>query len=121
MSVAARRLTPNLFGVSFGLAGLAQCWALAAATHVTPQWIANALWILTAAVWLVILVAYLRNVIAGGRLRTELDDATFGPFVILITIVPMFLGVALAQWSRPAGVTVFLVAAVGTVLIGGWL
>ena len=77
------RLTPNLFGIGFGIAGLAQVWAVAADTVGAASWPADALWILAAAVWLLTLVAYVRNLTAQGRLRTELPDPILGPFTAL--------------------------------------
>jgi tellurite resistance protein len=118
----AVRLTPNAFGIGFSIAGLAACWVAAANTGLVPTWPANVLWLLAAAVWVVTVVMYARNVVAGGRsFRSELGDPTFGPFVALLAIVPMLLGVALAGHARTAGVTVFLVGLVATLLIGGWL
>jgi tellurite resistance protein len=115
------RLTPNLFGVSFGISGLAECWAAASDSRLVPVWPGNTLWIIAAVIWAGTLVAYLRNVVIGGRLRTELGDPTFGPFVALIAIVLMLLGVALAGYARTAGLTVFVIAFVLTLLVGGWL
>jgi tellurite resistance protein len=115
------RLTPNLFGIGFGIAGLAQVWAVAADTVGAASWPSYALWILAAAVWLFTLVGYVRNVTAQGRLRTELPDPILGPFTALITIMPMLLGVALAPHARTAGEVVYAVALVLTVLLGGWL
>jgi tellurite resistance protein len=115
------RLGPNLFGISFGTAGLAQAWALAEDTVDAPSWPADVLWIVASATWLVIVVAYVRNVIEQGRLHTELPDATTGPYTALIVILPMLFGVALAPHARVAGETVFVIGLVLTVLLGGWL
>lgn len=119
-STRSNRVTPNVFGVPFGLCGLAQCWATAHTVAGTPRWPADALWIITAAVWVATLIWYARDVVRGGRLRTELSDPVFAPFTALIVIVPMLLGVALAGHARPAGVVVFGIALALTVAIGGW-
>ncbi|WP_405883537.1 TDT family transporter [Streptomyces sp. NBC_01136] len=115
------RLTPNLFGIGFGTAGLAQAWTVAADTVDAPPWPSYVLWILAAAIWLVTLAAYLRNVVAQGRLRTEIPDPIMGPFTALIVIVPMLLGIALAPHAGAAGETVYAVGLVLTVVLGGWL
>jgi tellurite resistance protein len=115
------RLTPNLFAIPFGLCGLAQCWSLAAAQNAAPAWPADTLSALAAVAWAGLLVAYVRNAVAAGRLRTELADPTFGPFTSLVVIVPMLLGTALARHAHGAGEAVFLVALVATVLLGSWL
>jgi tellurite resistance protein len=84
-------------------------------------WPADILWVLAAGVWLGTLGAYLVDVVAGGRARTELADPTFGPFTALVSIVPMLLGLAVADHSRALGESIFFVALALTVLIGAWL
>ncbi|WP_079190123.1 SLAC1 family transporter [Actinacidiphila paucisporea] len=115
------RLTANLFGVAFGTAGLAQCWAVAGDTVHAPRWPADVLWIAAGALWVLIAAAYLRNITAQGRLLTELPDPVMGPFTALGLITPIPLGIALARHARGAGETVFAVALVLTVLLGSWL
>jgi tellurite resistance protein len=115
------RLTPNLFGIPFGLSGLAGCWSLAQGLAFVPAWPADILWVLAAGVWLGILGVYIADVVAGGRVRTELADPTFGPFTALIAIVPMLLGLAVADHWRAPGEAIFFVALALTVLIGAWL
>jgi len=115
------RVTPNVFGVPFGLCGLAQSWSTAHTTTGMSRWPADVLWVLAACAWLATLFWYAGNVVRGGRLRTELRDPVFAPFVALVVIVPMLLGVALAGHARTAGQVVFLVGLVLTVVIGGWL
>jgi tellurite resistance protein len=115
------RLTPNLFGIPFGLSGLAECWSLAQGLAFVPAWPADILWVLAAGVWLGILGVYIADVVAGGRVRTELADPTFGPFTALIAIVPMLLGLAVADHWRALGEAIFFVALALTVLIGAWL
>ncbi|MEE4545901.1 TDT family transporter [Streptomyces sp. V4-01] len=120
-AASAYRLTPNLFGIGFGVAGLAQAWTAAADSVHAPAWPSYVLWILAAAIWLFTLIAYARNVAAQGRLRAELPDPVLGPFTALIAIVPMLLGVALAPHARSAGEAVYAAGLVLTVLMGGWL
>ncbi|MFJ6708116.1 MULTISPECIES: TDT family transporter [unclassified Streptomyces] len=115
------RLAPNLFGIAFGTAGLAQAWSAAADTIGAPGWPSYVLWILAAVIWLVTLVAYLRNAIAQRRLGSEVPNPVTGPFTALAVIVPMLLGIGLAPHARTAGEVVYAVALVLTVLLGGWL
>jgi tellurite resistance protein len=114
-------LRANLFGLPFGLCGLAQCWSVAAAVAGVPTWPAVTLWVLAGLAWTITGLAYVANVVTTGRLRTELSDTVFAPFTALIVIVPMLLGVALAQIQPGAGAAVFLIGLVLTVLLGGWL
>ena len=97
------RLTANLFGLAFGLCGLAQCWSVANLLAGVPAWPADILWVLAGLAWLITLIGYAGNVIATGRLRTELSDPIFAPFTSLIVMVPMLLGVALATIQPAAG------------------
>ena len=115
------RLTPNLFGTSFGICGLAQCWSVAHARIGSPSWPATSLWVLGALIWLLTLIAYVGTAVTARRLGAEFADATFGPFTSLIVIVPMLLGVAVAGSRPELGRTVFLAALVLTVALGGWL
>jgi tellurite resistance protein len=113
------RLAPNLFGVSFGTAGVAQAWTLAHSTVGAPDWPADVLWIAASAAWLLILVAYLRNVTSQGRLRTELHNTTTAPFTALVPVVAMLLGVELSHYAKAAGETVYTIGLILTVLLGG--
>jgi tellurite resistance protein len=115
------RLTANLFGIPLSIAGLAQVWTAAHGASVVPMWPADVLWILTAVLWLVVTVAYLYNVVATGRLHTELLDPTFSPFISIMVIVPMMLGVALAEHQHTSGDVLFHIGLVLTVVLGAWL
>src|SRR5690348_14749296 len=85
-------VTPNLFGISYGLAGLASCWRYAAVLKLAPAVVADVLFIATAVVWLVLLANYLPQ---AARRRGELADPVLGPFVSLIPIVGMLLAIGL--------------------------
>lgn len=117
----ALHLTANLFAVTFGLAGLAQAWSAATQLAGASDWPGNVLWIVAALTWLVTLAAYLANVAAQRRWKSELSDPTFGPFTALIVIVPMLPGVRLAQQARGAGEVVFGCSAILVVLVGAWI
>jgi tellurite resistance protein len=114
-------LKPNLFAVCFGLAGLSQAWTTLMRLVNGPDWPGNALWILTALVWLITVLGYLGNVAEQHRWRQELSDQTMAPFISLIFIVPMQLAVPLAEQARGAGEVVFGCAATLTVLFGAWI
>ena len=116
-----RGLTPNLFAISFGLAGVTQSWGAAAAQDVVPAVAADVGWVVVAVVWLVIAFLYGRCLVVSGRYRTEMSDAVFSPFLALPPIVGMLRGVALGAHARTAGMVVFAVFLVATLLLGGWL
>jgi uncharacterized membrane protein YedE/YeeE len=64
-------ITPNMFGIGYGLAGLATCWGYAALLKLAPALVADILFIITAAVWLVLVVGYLSQ---GRRCVVEPAD-----------------------------------------------
>jgi tellurite resistance protein len=58
-------ITPNMFGISYGLAGPATCWGYAAMLGLAPASVADGVFILTAGVWLVLVVGYPRRYRVG--------------------------------------------------------
>src|SRR5262249_39177969 len=87
------RIPPNVFDIPFGLAGLANVWDVAQPALGTPAAVANAMYLVSAAIWLVILAAYLRQ---GPRhLLADLRDGVAGPFVSLAVITPLLDSAAL--------------------------
>jgi len=120
-SVRRSVLPPNAFAMSFGLAGLAQCWSAAHDVVGAPGGVAAAMWVLTGVVYLALLGAYCHNVVVTRRGLRDITDPVLGPFTALIFIVPMLLGVGLAHHHRLSGEILFLVALVATAVYGGWL
>jgi tellurite resistance protein len=115
------RLTPNLFGISFGLTGLGEVWAAASRLYAAPSVVTDALFVVAAAVWVVTLAAYVRDVAAHDRWRTELRDPVFAPFTALVPIVAMLLGAELSRHARLAGELVTTVGLLATLALGGAL
>lgn len=113
MITTRARLTPNLFGIPFGLCGLAQCWQVADVSG--P--VTDVLWVVAAAAWLTVAVLYL----GSGSKLADLDHPVFSPFTALLAIVPMVLAGGLAPHAHTAAVILYSVGLVGTVLFGGWL
>jgi tellurite resistance protein len=113
------RVPPNLFGIALGIAGLAEAWHAAVPLLGTTQAIPDALSILDAALWLVLVGAYLAQ---GPRIvMADLRDPVLSPFVSASALTAMLLAAALAKDAFAAGrvlVVVFLAVTVG---VGGWL
>jgi tellurite resistance protein len=115
-------ITPNLFGISYGLAGLATCWGYAALLKLAPALVADILFIITAVVWLVLVVGYLTQVPRRPRgWHGELTDPVSGPFVSLIPIVGMLLTIGLIPHAPAAGRWLFGVFAAVTIVLAGWM
>jgi tellurite resistance protein len=114
------RVPPNLFAIALGIAGLALAWQAAVPVLGIPQAVPDALSVLGAAVWLVLVGAYLAQ---GPRIiMADLRDPVLSPFVSASALTAMILSAALAREAAPAAgrmlVIVFLAV---TIAIGGWL
>ncbi|MEU4097212.1 TDT family transporter [Streptomyces sp. NPDC026673] len=116
-----RPIPLNFFGMPFGLVGLADVWLIAAEAGRVPRGVGDALLILSAAVWLLVTVAYLDHAGRARSLARDLTDPAAGPFASLCVIVPMVIAAnglyARAPTAGRVLVDVFLVL---TVLLGAW-
>jgi tellurite resistance protein len=112
----------NLFGIPFGLAGLAATWAYAGRRDLVPGAIGDGLAVAGALAWLAVLVAYGRSVAARPRaIAADLVDPVLGPFASLAAIAPLVLVVAGVLPHAPdLGRVLVDVLAVVVVLAGGW-
>ncbi len=116
---AGPRVPPNLFAIALGIAGLAQAWDAAVPVLGTPQAIPDALSILGAAIWLVLVGVYLAQ---GPRIiMADLRDPVLSPFVSASALTAMLLSAALAKEAFAAGRVLVIVFLAVTIGIGGWL
>jgi tellurite resistance protein len=113
------RVPPNLFAIALGIAGLAQAWHAAMPVLGTAQVVPDALNVLGAALWLVLVGAYL----AQGRriVLADLRDPVLSPFVSASALTAMLLAAALATDAPAAGRVLVVVFLAVTTAIGGWL
>jgi tellurite resistance protein len=120
--MAVKRIPLNLFGIPFGLAGLAGCWLTLADYGHVPHPIADALLIVAAAAWLIVLGAYLRYVAADrSAFARDLLDPVAAPFSSLAVIVPMLLAAeGLYPHAQVAGKVIVDLFVVLTVILGSW-
>lgn len=120
--MASARTPPNLFGIGFGLAGVATTWTVAADVGLAPTWPGTVLVVVATLVWLATTTRYLSWALGpGGVLGRDLHDMTTGPFLSLALITPMLLAAdGLAPLSRPVARVVVDVFVVLVVLLGGW-
>ncbi len=120
--MVTRRVPPNVFGISFGLAGLATTWRVATDADLAPPWPSTVLVVIAAAVWLVSLTRYLKFARHSvGTLQRDLHDMTVGPFLSLALITPMLLAADGATLlSRPVARVVVDCLVVLVVALGGW-
>ena len=113
------RVPPNLFAIALGIAGLAQAWDAAVPLLGTPQAIPDGLSILAAALWVVLVGAYLAQ---GPRIiLADLRDPVLSPFVSVSALTAMLLSAALAKEAFAAGRVLVVVCLAVTIGIGSWL
>jgi tellurite resistance protein len=119
---SVRRVPLNIFGMGFGLAGLATAWRIAVDQHLAPHEVSDVLIGLAAAVWLFSVVLYLRYAVrTSSALTSDLHDMTVGPFASLALITPILLAAdGIAPYSRSVAAVIIDVFVVGVVLLGGW-
>lgn len=113
------RITPNLFSIPFGLAGLGGSWRAAEPLLGTPGAVPDAVYILAAGAWLVLVAGYVAQ--GPRRMLADLRDPVLSPFPSLAAITPMMLGAALATAAFTAGRTVVLIFLAITIGLGGWV
>ena len=116
---AGPRVPPNLFAIALGIAGLSQAWHAAVPLLGTPQAVPDALSILDAALWLVLVGAYLAQ---GPRIiLADLRDPLLSPFVSVSALTAMILAAALATDAPAVGRVLVMVFLAVTIGIGSWL
>ena len=119
---STRRIPLNIFGMGFGVAGLATAWRIAVDQHLAPHEVSDILIGLAAVAWLVSVLLYLRYILTTrSALNSDLHDMTVGPFASLALITPILLAAdGIAPYSRSAAAVIIDVFIVGVVLLGGW-
>jgi tellurite resistance protein len=120
--VALSRVPVNLFSIPFGICGLAAVWRFMAAGFDTPIAIGDALFVVAALVWILLLVGVAaRFRAAPGELMTEVRDPVLSPFFSLPAIVGMLLAIGLEPHAYGLAKVLFLVFFAAAMLFGGWI
>ncbi len=113
------RFPPNLFAVSFGLVGLSAAWHAAERTLHTPEAVPDAISILAAVIWGLLMVCY---TLQGTRTNfADLRHRTFSPFISLAPITGMLLATTLSVRSFELGRVLVVVFLAATLVVGGFL
>ncbi|OFE15827.1 C4-dicarboxylate transporter [Humibacillus sp. DSM 29435] len=120
--MSRRRIPLNVFGMGFGLAGLATSWRIAANLDLTPHWVSDVLAAIATVVWAGSCVVYLRYAVATpGAWSRDLSDMTAGPFASLAVITPILLAAdGIEPYAPVVGAVVVDVFAVLVLVLGGW-
>src|SRR5215469_8079416 len=115
-------IPPNFFTITMGLAGLAEVWRLAGGLYHLPAAIGDALYVVAAAVYLLLLVAFaMKLVLLPKAVKAELTHPVLGPFYSLLPISGMPLAVGLEPYAQIVARVLFLVFFIATILLGGWM
>lgn len=120
--MSARRIPLNLYGIPFGLAGLAGVWLTAADEQYASAVVGEMLSGLSAIAWVVVSVCYVRYVCSAPRaLRADLTDPVLSPFAALFTVTPMLLAAeALTPYAHTAATVLVDVFLAFTFVLGAW-
>jgi tellurite resistance protein len=119
--MTAVKIPLNVFGIAFGVAGLAGSWLTMSEFGHAPQAIGDVLIAISGVIWLVVLIAYVRWSLPHRGLGADLLDPVAAPFASVAVIVPMLVAVdGIYPHAHAAGRVIFDVFLALTVLLGGW-
>ena len=112
----------NFFGIPFGLCGLGEFWAFLARFHDAPGAVSDAILLLSAALWLAVVIAYLSHLAnKPATVRADLLDPVAAPFASLALITPLLLcAVGLAPHAESLARVLVDLFVCFLVLLGGW-
>jgi tellurite resistance protein len=111
-------IPPNFFGISFGLAGLAEVWTLASPTLGVTAIVGRVLALIAALVWLTLVATYSSKGVK--RVREDWRNPILSPFLALIVIVPTLLAGVLCDVTLLGGRVLVAVLSSTAIAIGGW-
>lgn len=115
-------IPPNFFAITMGLAGLAGVWRLAGVLYHLPPFIGNVLYVIAAAVYLLLLVMFaVKLILKPKTVMGELTHPILGPFYSLLPLSGMLLAVGLEAYAYRIALVLFVVFFITTILLGGWL
>jgi tellurite resistance protein len=110
-------ITPPLFAIPFGIAGLCNTWRIAG-----PQWttvVGNVLAALSALLTVALAVASIARLVRRrSRLTDELRDPLLGPSVPALPIAAMLVSATLIDWDVTLAQTLVAIFAVLTLIAG---
>ncbi len=111
-------IPPTFFGISFGLAGLAEVWTLAAPTLGVTDNIGRVLALVAGTVWAILLAIYLSKGVK--QVQQDWRNPFLSPFLALVVIVPTLLAGALCAVELPVGRILVAVLSSVAIAVGGW-
>jgi tellurite resistance protein len=113
------RISPALFGMPFGLAGLGAVWHIARFVAASAQTAAIGFYLASGVVWLVLATSYVAQ---GPRtMAADLRDRALAPFVPVLAITAAILGAGLSEFALAPGRVIVVVSAAVIAVLAGWL
>jgi tellurite resistance protein len=116
-----RRMPPNTFSIAFGISGLAAMWKAMDSVVGSVRPVVALLTVIASAVWVFLLAAYVVKCLQRHALRRDLDDPVLGPFVSVVFISGLMLGMLWFWLGVESARTLVVVSALGALVLGGWL
>lgn len=118
---ARREVPASFFGIVLGLAGLGGAWRVAHRVWGLPAVIGEAIFMVAAAVWAVLLFEYVRKwVVTPARARAELSQPIQCCFVGLVGVATMLIAGGLIPHSRSAGLALLGLGGAYTLAFAAW-
>jgi tellurite resistance protein len=111
-------IPPNFFGISFGLAGLAEVWTLASPTLGLVDIVGRVLALAATSVWVTLVVIYSSKGVQ--RIQEDWRNPILSPFLALVLIVPTLLAGLLCDVTLSVGRVLVAVLSSITIAVGGW-
>lgn len=110
----------NLFGIPFGLAGLAGLWTQATGLLSLPAAPADIFWFVAAAAWCVTLGRYLARVGPLASIVEDLKHPVLGPFASLVPVTATLFGERVYHDLPSVGRVWVLLTAALSFFLGAW-
>src|SRR5947199_2050077 len=111
-------IPPNFFAITMGLAGLAGVWRLAGDLYHLAASIGDALYVVTAGVFLLLIVAFaMKLVLTPKAVMAELTHPVLGPFSSLLPMSGMLLALGLEPYAYRVALVLFLLFFIATALL----
>lgn len=121
-TAAAVRVPVSFFSVVLGLGGLAAAWRGASRAYAVSPWLADALLVLSAALWVAIFAAQvLKAVTAPDRLRAELEHPVEGSLAALGPASLLAIAAMTAIHYRQLAQVLFWIGAAAQIVHGVWV
>lgn len=118
----AARVPASFFSIVLGLAGLASAWRGAARAYAVSPWLADALLLVSAVIWVIVFAAQVvKGVTAREKLAAELAHPVQGSQAALGAGSLLLLAAGAAAHYRELAEVLFWIGAAGQLAYGVWI